>query len=123
MSFNLTSTFLTAKRQLVLPMFARAVNTNSVGLNGPGGANSDGYPVPLRGRVLALSVYDGSTVRTSWQTIELSPNDRISVYATWANPTFTVSLLINNVTTLLQVSNCSANTTLQASLLIQLEAE
>ncbi len=123
MSINLTSTFLAAKRSANLVMFSRTVGTTSTPLNGPGGSTACGYPMPLNGRALKLSVYDGSMVRTTTYTIELSVGDRISLYATYINPTFTVSLVLNDGETLLHVTGCAANSVLQATVLLQLEEE
>ncbi|MBZ0266167.1 hypothetical protein K8I28_16035 [bacterium] len=121
MSLNFTAAWLAAKRSASLLCFARTVTTSSVGLFGAGGVDGDGYPIPVNGRSMKLSVYDGSTVRSSELNVEIEAGDRISLYATYIDPTFTVSMRKNGATTPLQVSGCDASTTLQASLLLQLE--
>ena len=123
MSINLTSAYLLARRSTVLMMFSKTVGITSTGLNGPGGSSVCGYPLPANGRALKLSVFDGSTIRNFSHTIELDEGDRISVYATYVDPTFVVSMILNDGDTILQVSGCAANSVLQATLMIQLDEE
>ncbi len=121
--YNLSSVYLEAKKNPVILGFSGAVTTVTTDLKGPGGASGDGFPIPLDGAVERLLVYDGSTVRSAINPIDLSANDRISMAAVAVGGSFTVSLRINNASTSLQVTGCAQNTTLFVTVMLQCKEE
>ncbi len=123
MSLNLTAATLEARLSPTLLCFSRTVTTGTVALLGPGGAEGDGFPVDNLAVATQLAVYDGETLRTGRHTLSLGDTDRVSLLATYIDPTYTVSLVVNGFLTPLQVSGCRANSLLQATLTLYIGKE
>ncbi len=120
MGFNLTQTWVESRQSIVLLAFSEKVTTVSAPLKGPGGSTINGYPVPMKGRVTGLYVYDGTSVQQTSEVLDLSAGDIVSLSAVFAGGTFRVNLIVNGTTTSLGVSNNLANTDLLASLVMKL---
>jgi hypothetical protein len=112
---NLTHTFLLATRPPNTMSFSAALTTNSAYLNGPGGHTGDGFPLPRRGYLVALYLWDGTTLRFDDDEIAFQSGDRISVYCQTTGSNFTVKVRLNGNTTALQITGVPFNTTLSAT--------
>lgn len=121
MALNLSAAYLEAKKAPVVLLFSRTVTTNSISLQGGGGASGNGFPIPVICSAVTLFVYDGNLSRSSSGNVQLIPGDRISLYATYSAGSFSVEVVKNGNPTGLNVTNCNSNTILYASLLIQLK--
>ena len=119
MSFNLVSTWLEAKKSPTILQFSGPVLTTSVFLRGAGGIGGDGFPLPVNGIATKIAVFDGVSTNSSNGSVSLAIGDRVSVYATFNGGVFSVELYINGVSTGLQVGNCTTNTNLFCSILIE----
>lgn len=120
MSFNTTVAWLDAQRHAQLLFFAGDVTTVSGYLSGPAGTGEEGVPVGLYGRAVTLFVYDGTTTRSVSTDLVLSPTDRISMYADYDSGTFKVVTILNGSETALASSGNDCNTTLTATLVLDL---
>jgi len=120
MSMNLTSTWREASRAPLAMTFAASVLTTSTFVPGGGGVGGDGFPVSLPGKISALYIYDGTTLYSISGDIELTPASRISVYAQYDNPTFTVKVYRNGSPSGLEIPGLPANTTLYVTVLMHL---
>lgn len=123
MSVNVTAAYLEARTSPVLICFSKIVGDTSTYLDGAGGVGADGFPLPLGGRLRSLRVYDGSTLRSAAYDYELSPGDRISVYASWipGDSEFAVTVQVNGTSTMLSVSGIESFSTLLATVYITLK--
>jgi len=88
---------LNKKTRTVMLNFAKVLVATSAYLEGPGKAGLDGFPMPYAGRVIAIATYQNTTVvRTDdLGDNEFNAGDRVSVYAVWLNPVFTVKCSVN----------------------------
>jgi hypothetical protein len=111
---NTTHSYLLARTALSTISFSGAVGTASIVLNGPGG-QSGNIPLPRRGYVTALHVWDGTTHRYDMDEIAFSAGDRISVYCQTSGSVFIVKIRVNGTSTTLMVSDVPQNTTLNAT--------
>jgi hypothetical protein len=112
---NQTHAYLFATRPPETLSFSGAVTTSSIYLNGPGGQSGDGFPVPRRGILTRLDVWDGTTLHTDTDEISFNAGDRLSLYCQSSGSDFTVKVRINGNSTNLQVASVPFNRTLFAT--------
>jgi len=112
---NNTHAYLMARTPLSTMAFSGAQTNQSVYLHGPGGQNGDGFPLPRRGYVTGLHVWDGTTLRSDSSEIAFNAGDRISVYCQSGGSDFAVKLRVNGTSSAMQVSGVPFNTTLYAT--------
>jgi hypothetical protein len=112
---NNTHTYLIARAPISTTGFSGAVTTASVSLNGPGGQSGNGFPLPRRGYLTGLQVWDGTTLRSDTAQIAFDAGDKISVYCQNDGSSFTVKVRVNASSTTLQVSGVPLNSTLFAT--------
>lgn len=113
---NQTHSFLLATRPPQTICFSGAVTNASVYLNGPGGQAGDGYPLPRRGILTRLDVWDGTTLRSDTDEISFNIGDRLALFCQSTGSNFTLKIRINGTSTNLQVPNVPFNTTLFATI-------
>ncbi len=118
---NNTLNNLLARRFPLLLNFSRAVTTSSVELKCAGGEAGQGVPIPMDGKAVGLQVWDGLAMHSTSLEVDLAAGDRVNLYAAYGGATFTVTLRVNGVDSVLVVSGVAANATLTASLHIILE--
>lgn len=112
---NNTHNYLIARAPISTMGFSGVVTTASISLNGPGGQSGNGFPLPRRGYLTGLQVWDGTTLRSDTAEIAFSAGDKISVYCQNNGSDFIVKIRVNASSTILQVSGVSFNTTLFAT--------
>jgi len=112
---NPTHNYLVARTPISTMAFSGAVTTASVVLNGSGGQSGTGFPLPRRGIITSLYVWDGGATRSDTDEIVFNAGDRISVYCQSTGTDFTVKVRLNGSSTILQVSGVPFNTTLFAT--------
>ena len=112
---NLTHTFLLATRTPSTISFSGAVTNQSTHLSGPGGVAGNGFPLPRRGYLRSLHVWDGTTLRYETDEIQFQPGDLVSVYCQSTGSDFTVKIRVNGTSTALQVTGVPFNSTLYAT--------
>jgi hypothetical protein len=117
---NATLAYLRANRPYSTMGFSGAVTTTSVHLNGPGGQSGTGFPLPRKGRLTGLHVWDGTTYRNDITEIDTQPGDKISLYCQNTGTNFTLKARVNGSSTNLQVAGIPYNVTLFATLEFQL---
>ena len=122
MSLNPTTNYLFAKKSVSLLLFGRTLGTSSVYLYGPGQLAGSGVPMAAYGRLLGLRVYDGADAFGVSGDVSFVPGDRVSVYATFNNPTFTITVRKNLDDTMLSVSGIGYNRDVWATVLVELAA-
>ncbi|MBD3166513.1 hypothetical protein GF324_07940 [bacterium] len=121
MSLNTTSAWLEARTSPTLLPFFEKVTTSDANLKGAGGGDSDGYPIPVEGRLQWLAVYDGITLHTDSDNRVLSAGSRISVYADNVGGSFTVKVYIDGSPSGMQVTGVAENADLFATVLVVLK--
>ena len=109
---NITHTYLLAARQIESMGFSGALTNASVYLSGPSGQAGDGLPVPYRGYLTRIQVWDGATLHSDTDEIAFNADDRISVYCQSSGSDFTIKVRVNGSSTNLQVAGVPFNTTL-----------
>ena len=117
---NLTHTLLLASRPLNMICFSGAVTNQSVYLNGPGGQAGDGFPLPRRGYLTALHLWNGTTHLFDTNEIVFNSGERIAIYCQSTGSDFTVKVRVNGTSTALEISNVPFNATLFATVELQL---
>jgi len=111
---NPTQDYLLANTPLSTICFSGTTGTSSIYLNGPGGIAGDGLPMPRRGYLTGLTLWDGSLVRSDGDKISFNSGDRVSLYCQNTGTDFTVKVRLNGVSTSLQITTIPHNSTLQA---------
>jgi hypothetical protein len=111
---NTTLSYIIARTALSTISFSGAVGTASITLNGPGG-QAGNIPLPRRGYITALHVWDGTTLRFDTDEIAFNAGDRISVYCQNSGGVFIVKIRVNGTSTTLLVGDVPQNTTLYAT--------
>ena len=112
---NQTHSTLLATRPSNTMAFSGAVTNASTYLIGPGGQAGDGYPLPRRGILTQLHIWDGTSHRSDTDEIAFNSGDRVSLYCQTTGSDFTVKVRINGSSTNLQVLNVPFNGTLFAT--------
>ena len=112
---NITHSYLLATRPPEILCFSGAVTTVSIYLPGPGSQAGDGFPMPRRGILTRLDVWDGTTLRSDTDEISFNIGDRISLFCQSTGSNFTVRVRVNGTSTNLQVTSVPYNTTLFAT--------
>jgi len=112
---NHTHSFLFASRTPNIMSFSGAVTNQSVHLPGPGGQSGTGFPLPRRGYLTALHLWDGSSLHFDDDEIPFQSGDKLSVYCQTGGSDFSVKVRLNGTTTPLQVDSVPFNTTLFAT--------
>jgi hypothetical protein len=112
---NITLSHLLARAPLSTMAFSGSVTTASAYLSGPGGLNGDGFPMPRRGRITGLYVWDGTTERVDTEEIGFSTGDRLAVFCQNTGSNYSVRVRLNGSTTTLQVNNVPFNSSLFAT--------
>ena len=120
---NLTHAYLLASRPLSTMAFSGVVSNQSVYLNGSGGQAGNGFPLPRRGYITALQVWDGTTLRFENEQLQFQAGDRIAVYCQAAGSDFAVKIRLNGNSTALQVTGVPFNSTLYATVELMLIRE
>jgi hypothetical protein len=120
---NNTHAFLLARTPISTIAFSGAVTNQSMFLNGPGGRSGDGFPLPRRGYLTGLHVWDGTTIRSDFAEIAFDPRDRISVYCQSGGSDFTIGIRVNGINNGLQVSGVPFNSALFATVEFMLVRE
>jgi hypothetical protein len=113
---NNTQNYLLARAPISTMAFSGVVTSVSVGLNGPGSQNGNGFPLTRRGYLTRLYVWDGTTQRFDAAEIAFNAGDKVSVYCQSSGTDFTVKVRVNGTSSLLEVSGVPFNTTLYATL-------
>lgn len=109
---NNTLSYLYARAPLSTICFSGTVGTSSTGLPGPGGQSANGFPLPRRGYITGLHLWDGSTYRFDTDEIAFVAGDCLSVYCQASGSDFLVKVRLNGNTTSLQLSSVPFNSTL-----------
>ena len=112
---NSTHSFLFATRPPELLCFSGAVTNVSTYLPGPGGQAADGFPMPRRGILTALQIWDGTTLRSNTDEIAFNAGDRLALYCQSTGTNFTVRVRVNGSSSNLQVLSVPYNSTLFAT--------
>ena len=113
---NQTHNYLLANTPLSTICFSGTTGTASVNLNGPGGVAGDGFPMPRRGWLTQLFLWDGSIIRSGGDEISFNSGDRVCIYCQNTGTDFSVKVRINGVSTSLQLTSVPHNSTLQVVL-------
>jgi hypothetical protein len=112
MALNPTYNYLKSQDSHIVLCFSDSVATSSKYLKGAGGIADDGYPMPYEGKILAISVYDGSEVRHQTGEVDFSANDRLSVYAEYDVGEFAVYVRKDGINTAISAGGVSPATDL-----------
>jgi len=119
MTVNKTLNYLKSEQSIVVLPFGDAVVISDKHLKGAGGLAGEGYPMPYHGCILAIDVYDGTSVHSDTGEIKFSAGDRISVYAVYDVASFTVYAQKNGINTAVFVSSVAGNTDLFATVTVK----
>ncbi len=119
MSVNRTLNYLKSEQSIVILPFGDAVATSDKYLKGAGGLAGDGYPMPYPGHILAIKIYDGTSVHTDTSEVKFSAGDRISVYAVYDVTSFTVYVRKNGINTAIYTGSVGGNTDLFVTVTIK----
>lgn len=111
---NQTHNYLLANTPHSTICFSVKTGTTSVYFGGAGGVTGDGFPLPRRGYLTALTLWDGSIVKSDSGKISFDSGDRLSVYCQNMGTDFTVKVRLNGTSYPLQVTSVPHNSTLQA---------
>lgn len=117
---NETLNYLYAHAPVSLVCFSGQTGSSSINLNGPGGLGGDGFPLPAQGVIRAVRLWDESTDRFDVDEIPVAAGDRLSVYCQNMGSNFTVKVRVNGASTDLEIPNVPFNSTLYASVEIQI---
>jgi len=104
----------------MLLCFSDAVTTSSTYLKGAGGQGGDGFPLPQNARIYRIDCWDGSGILSGSGNIAAAQGDRISLYAQVNGGNFDVYVRINGVNSTLVAAGLSQNSSLYATVHIQL---
>jgi hypothetical protein len=118
-----TLCYLLARAPISTMGFSGVTASTSIYLNGPGGQGSPGFPLPRRGYLTALRLWDGTTERWDMDEVAFQAGDRVSVYCQNVGSDFTVKVRLNGVSTTLQTTNVPFNSTLTATVEFMLVRE
>jgi hypothetical protein len=110
-----TLSYLYARSALSTMAFSGSLSTTSASLNGAGGQGANGFPLPRRGAITSLALWDGTTMRTDTDEIPFNAGDRISVFCQNMGSDFTVKVRVNGVSTELLVTGVPYNSALTAT--------
>ena len=121
MTLNPTLNYLLEKFSISVFPFSQTVSDSSTYLAGAGGCLGDGYPLPAGGEILSITVYDGNKTEEKSGSVAVDANDRISVYAEYAESTFTVTVRVNDSPTSISVSGLAENADIFACVLVKLQ--
>ncbi len=113
---NTTHSTLLASRLPNTIAFSGAVTTVSTYLNGPGGQAGDGYPLPRRGLLTQLHIWDGTVHYSETDEISFNAGDRVSLYCQSSGTDFTLKVRVNGTSTNLQVARVPYNRILYATI-------
>jgi hypothetical protein len=113
---NNTLSYLYARAPLSTICFSGTVSTASVHLAGPGGASGNGFPLPRRGYLTGLHLWDGSAYHFDTDEVAFAAGDCISIYCQAGGSDFTVKVRVNGNTTSLQIASVPFNSTLFATI-------
>lgn len=108
---NVTLPLLFARTSQSTLAFSGVVTNQSLWLPGPGGQGSIGFPMPGRGYVTRLQVWDGTTLRSCQDEIPFASGDRLAIYCQSTGSDFTVKLRLNGNSTAAQVTGAPYNST------------
>jgi len=120
MSVNNTLNYLKAQQKEHILMFSSALTTASQYLRGGGGEAGDGFPLPRRGAIVRLDVWDGSTLKSAEGDIEIAQGERLALWAEYGTSAFDIYVRIDGMNTTLMASGLSANSTLMATVQVVL---
>ncbi len=88
------------------------MGTTSVGLPGPGGQTGSGFPMPRRGYLTGLHVWDGADYRYDVDEIAFNAGDVLSIYCQAGAGDYTVKLRLNGNSSNMQIESVPFNSTL-----------
>lgn len=107
-----TLAYLFSTRTVNTMGFSGATTTASIYLNGPGGTPGNGFPMPKRGYLTRLQVWDGTTLRSDTDAIAFQADDKLAVYCQNVGSNFTVKVRLNGTSTVLETAAVPFNSTL-----------
>jgi hypothetical protein len=107
-----TLAYLFSTRTISTMAFSGATTTASIYLNGPGGTPGNGFPLPKRGYLVGIQVWDGTTLRSDTDSISFQAGDKIAVFCQNAGSNFSVKVRLNGTSTALEATAVPFNSTL-----------
>jgi len=122
MSLNPTLNYLLQKFSISVLPFSKIVTNDSTYLAGGGGLAGDGFPMPVGGMILGITVWDNSSYHQMQEIQTINAGDRISVYAEHVDSNFTVRVRVNGEPTAIFVSEVKENTDLFACVFLTLQS-
>lgn len=102
--------------------FGKALTTSSVGLRGVGSLLDNGYPVPSKGYLYKMSIFNETSVVKATVLVPIDEDDCVSIYATHdGDAHFTITVLINGVPTDLLIEDHPESTDVYVTLYFGLD--
>lgn len=115
MSLNLSLNYLRSSQRWHQYHFSGTISTLSTYLKCAGGEAGDGVPLPRKGAIISLSVWDGILLREMTGEWVYQAGDRLSVWGELGPGKARVVVRINGMDTTISIDGAALNTPLFVS--------
>jgi len=123
MSLNPTLNYLLQKFSVSVLPFSKMLAKDPTYLAGSGGLAGDGFPLPVGGMILGITVWDKTSTYQKLLTQVVIPGDRISVYAEHEEISFTIRVRVNGNPTEVFVTDVKENSDVYAGVFLTLQGQ